>query len=94
MLSTSAWAEEQKEENIVVSASRAHRSVAEMAQTTWVIERAEIEQQVQGGKEIKEVLAQLIPGMDVSSQGRSTLTVSRLSPAPRHSTAAAVPAVW
>ena len=34
MLSTSAWAEEQKEENIVVSASRAHRSVAEMAQTT------------------------------------------------------------
>ena len=48
MLSTSAWAEEQKEENIVVSASRAHRSVAEMAQTTWVIERAEIEQQVQG----------------------------------------------
>ena len=42
MLSTSAWAEEQKEENIVVSASRAHRSVAEMAQTTWVIERAEI----------------------------------------------------
>ena len=71
MLSTSAWAEEQKEENIVVSASRAHRSVAEMAQTTWVIERAEIEQQVQGGKEIKEVLAQLIPGMDVSSQGRT-----------------------
>ena len=50
MLSTSAWAEEQKEENIVVSASRAHRSVAEMAQTTWVIERAEIEQQVQGGE--------------------------------------------
>lgn len=71
MLSTSAWAEEQKEENIVVSASRAHRSVAEMAQTTWVIERAEIEQQVQGGKEIKDVLAQLIPGMDVSSQGRT-----------------------
>ena len=33
MLSTSAWAEEQKEEDIVVSASRAHRSVAEMAQT-------------------------------------------------------------
>lgn len=71
MLSTSAWAEEQKEEDIVVSASRAHRSVAEMAQTTRVIERAEIEQQVQGGKEIKEVLAQLIPGMDVSSQGRT-----------------------
>lgn len=42
-----------------------------MAQTTWVIEGQEIEQQVQGGKEIKDVLSQLIPGMDVSSQGRT-----------------------
>lgn len=56
---------------MVVSASRSHRSVAEMAQTTWVIEQAEIEQQVKGGKELKDVLAQLVPGMDVSSQGRT-----------------------
>ncbi len=47
------------------------RTVAEMAQTTWVIEGQEIEQQVQGGKEFKDVLAQLIPGIDVSSQGRT-----------------------
>lgn len=33
MLSSSAWAEEPKEEQMVVSASRTHRSVAEMAQT-------------------------------------------------------------
>lgn len=71
MLSSGAWAEEVKEDQMVVSASRSHRSVAEMAQTTWIIERQEIEQQVQGGKELKEVLAQLIPGMDVSSQGRT-----------------------
>jgi len=71
MLSSGAWAEEPNEDQLVVSASRAHRSVAEMAQTTWIIEQAEIEQQVQGGKELKEVLAQLIPGMDVSSQGRT-----------------------
>ena len=71
MLSSSAWAEEPKDDQMVVSASRTHRSVAEMAQTTWIIEQTEIEQQVQGGKELKEVLAQLIPGMDVSSQGRT-----------------------
>ncbi|MGP4128697.1 TonB-dependent siderophore receptor [Pantoea tagorei] len=71
MLSSGAWAEEIKEDQMVVSASRTHRSVAEMAQTTWIIEQQEIEQQVQGGKELKEVLAQLIPGMDVSSQGRT-----------------------
>ncbi len=71
MLAASASAASQKEETLVVSASRANHTVAEMAQTTWVIEQAEIEQQVQGGKELKEVLAQLIPGMDVSSQGRT-----------------------
>lgn len=71
LLSTPAWAAAAEEDELVVSASRSHRSVAEMAQTTWVIEQSEIEQQVQGGKELKEVLAQLIPGMDVSSQGRT-----------------------
>ncbi|CNL54989.1 putative ferric siderophore receptor [Yersinia aldovae] len=67
MLAPAAWAEDQ----MVVSASRSHRSVTEMAQTTWVIEGQELEQQVQAGKEIKDILAQLIPGMDVSSQGRT-----------------------
>ena len=43
MLSTSAWAEEQKEENIVVSASRAHRSVAEMAHTGEAVTREVID---------------------------------------------------
>ena len=71
LLSTPAWSAAAEEDELVVSASRSHRSVAEMAQTTWVIEQSEIEQQVQGGKELKEVLAQLIPGMDVSSQGRT-----------------------
>lgn len=71
MLNTNAAAEGQKEETLVVAASRANHSITDMAQTTWVIEQAEIEQQVQGGKEFKEVLAQLIPGMDVSSQGRT-----------------------
>ncbi|AVJ16403.1 TonB-dependent siderophore receptor [Serratia sp. MYb239] len=72
MLAPTAWADDQKnEDQLVVSANRMHRSATEMAQTTWVIESQEIEQQVQGGKEIKEILAQLIPGMDVSSQGRT-----------------------
>ena len=71
MLAANASAEGQKEESLVVSASRTNHSITDMAQTTWVIEQADIEQQVQGGKELKEVLAQLIPGMDVSSQGRA-----------------------
>lgn len=59
------------EENMVVSASRNNRSVADMAQTTWVIENAELQQQIEGGKEFKDALAQLIPGLDVSSQSRT-----------------------
>ncbi len=70
-LAANASAEVQKDDTLVVAASRTNHSITDMAQTTWVIEQAEIEQQVQGGKEIKEVLAQLIPGMDVSSQGRT-----------------------
>jgi len=66
-----AVAQQNSEKEMVVSASRSHRTVAEMAQTTWVIENAELEQQIQGGKELKEALAQLIPGLDVSSQSRT-----------------------
>ena len=65
------FAQQSSEESMVVSASRTHRTVAEMAQTTWVIEGQELQQQVQGGKELKDALAQLIPGLDVSSQGRT-----------------------
>ncbi|MDQ6190919.1 hypothetical protein M3O75_06840 [Klebsiella pneumoniae] len=66
-----ALAAQSDEDSIIVSANRTHRTVAEMAQTTGSL-RAEIEQQVQGGKEFKDVLAQLIPGIDVSSQGGPT----------------------
>ncbi|HAZ53862.1 MAG TPA: TonB-dependent siderophore receptor, partial [Franconibacter helveticus] len=71
LLSPVTYAADEHSDRIVVSASRAHRSVTELAQTNWVIEGEELQQQVQGGKEFKDVLAQLIPGMDVSSQGRT-----------------------
>ncbi|MFE8117782.1 TonB-dependent siderophore receptor [Brenneria goodwinii] len=58
-------------EQMVVSASRTLRSAEQLAQTTWVIEGRQLEEQVQGGKELKDALAQLIPGLDVSSQGRT-----------------------
>ncbi|MDR0219633.1 MAG: TonB-dependent siderophore receptor [Enterobacteriaceae bacterium] len=60
-----------KEDHIVVSSSRTHKSAAQMAQTTWVVEGRDIQQQINGGKEFKDILSQLIPGMDVSSQGRT-----------------------
>lgn len=69
-------AQQTNEENMVVSASRNNRTVAEMAQTTWVIENAELQQQIEGGKEFKDALAQLIPGLDVSSQSRTNTSMN------------------
>ncbi|MDV5226533.1 TonB-dependent siderophore receptor [Providencia rettgeri] len=65
------FAAENKQDEMTVSATRSYRSVSEMAQTTWVIDNAEIEQQAEGGKELKDILSQLIPGMSVSGQGRT-----------------------
>ncbi|EJD6041771.1 TonB-dependent siderophore receptor [Providencia rettgeri] len=70
-VSPSVFAADKKEEQITVSATRGYKAVSEMAQTTWVIDNAEIEQQAEGGKELKDILAQLIPGMSVSGQGRT-----------------------
>ncbi|MCV5604263.1 TonB-dependent receptor plug domain-containing protein, partial [Escherichia coli] len=64
-------AQQTDDETFVVTTNRSNRTVAEMAQTTWVIENAELEQQIQGGKELKDALAQLIPGLDVSSRSRT-----------------------
>lgn len=47
-LAANASAEVQKDETLVVAASRTNHSITDMAQTTWVVEQAEIEQQVQG----------------------------------------------
>lgn len=66
------YAEQTNEDNLVVSANRSHRTVAEMAQTTWIIEGQEIEQQVQGGKEFKDILGQLIPGWMLAARGEPT----------------------
>ena len=71
-----AVAQQTDDETLVVSANRSNRTVAEMAQTTWVIENAELEQQIQGGKELKDALAQLIPGLDVSSQSRTNYSMN------------------
>ena len=66
-----ALAAQSDEDSIIVSANRTHRTVAEMAQTTWVIEARRLSSRSRAGKSSKDVLAQLIPGIDVSSQGRT-----------------------
>lgn len=59
-----------EEENLIVSANRSQRTVAEMAQTTRVIEGSEIEQQVQGER-VQGCSCSVNPRIDVSSRGRT-----------------------
>ncbi len=67
-----ALAAQSDEDSIIVSANRTHRTVAEMAQTTWVIEgQGRLSSRSRAGKSSKTMLAQLIPGIDVSSRGRT-----------------------
>ena len=42
-----------------------------MPGTVWVIEREQLDQQTQAGVPLKEALGQLIPGLDIGSQGRT-----------------------
>ncbi len=68
-----ALAAQSDEDSIIVSANRTHRTVAEMAQTTGSLRAGRLSSRSRGGKEFKDVLAQQIPGIDVSSRGGPTM---------------------
>lgn len=48
-----ALAAQSDEDSIIVSANRTHRTVAEMAQTTWVIEGQRLSSRSRAGKSSK-----------------------------------------
>lgn len=56
---------------VTVVASRAPRSIEETPNTIWVIEHGDIEQQARAGLSLKEMLGQLIPGLDLGGQMRT-----------------------
>ncbi|MBH9412070.1 TonB-dependent receptor [Pseudomonas aeruginosa] len=69
--SAPARAADPGEQQMVVIGSRAPTSISELPGTVWVIEREQLDQQTQAGVPLKEALGQLIPGLDIGSQGRT-----------------------
>ncbi|MBH9336961.1 TonB-dependent receptor [Pseudomonas aeruginosa] len=69
--SAPALAADPGEQQMVVIGSRAPPSISELPGTVWVIEREQLDQQTQAGVPLKEALGQLIPGLDIGSQGRT-----------------------
>jgi len=56
---------------MLVTANRSAQSISDIAATVLVIEEEQIVEQAQSGIEFKDLLANLIPSLDVGSQSRS-----------------------
>ncbi|WP_417534908.1 TonB-dependent receptor [Marinobacterium stanieri] len=71
LASTQALAAEADLNTTVITANRAATSIADIPATVRVIEAEQIQQQMRGGSDFKDALAQLIPSLDAGSQGRT-----------------------
>lgn len=58
-------------DQIVVVGSRSPVSISELPASVYVIDQELIAQQTQGGVAFREMLAQLVPSLDISTQGRT-----------------------
>ena len=56
---------------VTVVASRTPKSIDETANTVWVIDSEQIAEQTRGGVSLKQMLGQLIPGLDLGGQSRT-----------------------
>lgn len=56
---------------MIVTANRSGQNISDIAATVQVIEEEQIVEQAQSGVEFKDLLANLIPSLDVGSQSRS-----------------------
>lgn len=59
-------------DEVVVVSSRKPSKISEIPGTVWVVDNARLQEQIKGGVSFKEALAQLIPGLDVGGEGRSS----------------------
>ena len=59
------------QEVMVVVGSRTPTSISEIPSSVWVIDRTNIEQQLETGVDLKTMLGKLVPGLDLAPQGRT-----------------------
>ncbi|WP_370898471.1 TonB-dependent receptor [Chryseobacterium gossypii] len=56
---------------VILVSSRSPKQISDIPGTVWVIGRQELQQQIRGGAGLKEVLGNMIPGLDFGNQGRT-----------------------
>ncbi|REC79106.1 TonB-dependent siderophore receptor [Chryseobacterium elymi] len=58
-------------DDVVIVASRKPTKISDIPGTVWVVQKEKIQEQAKSGVPIKEMLAILIPSMDIGPQGRT-----------------------
>ena len=58
-------------DSVIVVGSRAETRISELPGAAWIIEEQQLQEQFRSGVTLKEALAQLVPGLDAASQGRT-----------------------
>lgn len=59
------------QETLVVVGSRTPTRISQFPGALWIIEREELQQQFEGGADLKSALGRLVPGLDIAPQGRT-----------------------
>ncbi len=62
---------EEYTDTVLVTANRSVQSISDVAATALVIEQEQIEEQAKAGVDLKALLANLVPSLDVGSQSRT-----------------------
>ncbi|MCW8346855.1 TonB-dependent receptor [Vibrio sp. ZSDZ65] len=63
--------ERKTDEKLVVVASRAPKSISEIPATVWYVDNEAIERGNRSGKSLGQILAQEVPSLDISTEGRT-----------------------
>lgn len=59
------------QDTMVVVGSRTPTQISQIPGAVWVIEKEELQQQVDAGADLKTALGKLVPGLDMAPQGRT-----------------------
>ncbi|RCV87365.1 TonB-dependent receptor [Billgrantia montanilacus] len=62
---------QEPQETMVVLGSRTPTQISQIPGAAWILEKEELQQQIEAGADLKTALGRLVPGLDMAPQGRT-----------------------
>lgn len=62
---------QEQQETMVVVGSRTPTQISQIPGAAWLIEKEELQQQIEAGADLKTAMGRLVPGLDMAPQGRT-----------------------